>query len=329
MRYHIESEFEIEKPISLEDVRRIEIDILRTFVEFCDKHNLKYFLAGGTLIGAMRHGGFVPWDDDMDVSMPRPDFEKFRQLTVDGKFGRYEIRSSRLTPDVYARPFDRIVDPRYMTRVKVDQKFISPWLDVHGLDGLPTDTVENRRHWDAAKWNKRFSRWTRTCFADEKSKLKGLLKRLIFFPVYLKGPLVYSDRLTALAKKYDFYESEYIAAYVAGYGRKERMPQFYFTDGDEKMWFEGILCSVPPHWDLELAHMYGSYNKLPPKKKRVFHIKKAWLLKTPLAKFFTAEEIAKMDEGFAVIGKEDVDSNDDRDDNGESENAMKESSENE
>ncbi len=285
MKYHVENEFEIESQIEIADVKKLEIDILRTFVAFCNEHGLKYFLAGGTLIGAARHNGFVPWDDDMDVSMPRPDFERFRELTKNGTLGRYEIRSISLTPDVYARPFDRIVDPRYMTRVKVDQVYISPWLDVHALDGLPTDEKEDRAHWAKARWNKRFSRWTRTRFCDEKSKIKGLLKRLVFWPVYLRGPHHYANELTKLAKTYDFYESEYIAAFVAGYGHKERMPRYYFTDGEEKMWFEGILCSVPPHWDLELAHMYKNYNSLPPKKKRVVHMVQAWKLKTPLNRF--------------------------------------------
>lgn len=276
MRYRIESDFQIESEISVNDVKKIEINILHTFVKFCDEHDLKYFLAGGTLIGAVRHQGFVPWDDDIDVSMPRPDFEKFRALTADGKLGQYEIRSTIHTPELHVRPFDRIVDTRYMTKVKVDQKFIPPWIDVHALDGLPTDLEENKKHWDIAAHYKYWNLRTRIPLSMEKNKLKRLAKYVYFAPARWKGPLYYANKLTEYGKKYGFYESEYIAAYVAGYGRKERMPRYYFTDGTERMWFEGILCSVPPHYDLVLKHMYQSYMTLPSAGKRVSHIVRAW-----------------------------------------------------
>ena len=163
-----------------------------------------------------------------------------------------------------------------MTRVKVDQMFIPPWLDVHALDGLPTDLAENEKHWKDARHFKLWSRRSRTPLCLTKSKIKRLLKWIYFAPSRIRGPVYYADKLTELAKKYDFEESEYIAAYVAGYGKKERMPKYYFTDGEEKMWFEGILCSVPPHYHLVLKHMYGNYMKMPPVKKRVVHMLKAW-----------------------------------------------------
>lgn len=279
MKYHQETDFEIESPVSISKIKRLEIEILRTFVQFCEVHHLKYFLAGGTLIGAVRHQGFVPWDDDMDVSMPRPDFERFRELTSDGKLGRYEIRSTIHTPEIHARPFDRIVDPRYMTEVKADQMYIPPWIDVHALDGLPSDFKENKKHWDTARFYKWWSLRARKPLCQEKSWFKRIVKWVCFAPIRWIGPVYFADKLTEYGKKYDFYKSKYVAAYVAGYGRKEQMPGYYFTDGEEKMWFEGILCSVPPHYDLVLSHMYGDYMKLPQEKHRVFHMLNAWKVK--------------------------------------------------
>lgn len=276
MKYHIENDFKKKSKISIAQVKTLEIEILRTFVTFCEEHDLKYFLAGGTLIGAVRHQGFVPWDDDMDVSMPRPDFERFRELTSDGKLGQFEIRSTIHTPEIHVRPFDRIVDPRYMTSVKVDQMFIPPWIDVHALDGLPTDPKKDEKHWQTARFYKWWSLRARKPLCLEKNILKRFVKWIVFAPARWIGPKYFSDKLTENGKKYSFYDSEYIAAYVAGYGRKERMPRYYFTDGEEKMWFEGILCSVPPHYDLVLQHMYGDYMRLPPKKKRVTHMLGAW-----------------------------------------------------
>ena len=270
-------DFIIKEELPVGTIRDIEVDILRTFVEFCDKHNLRYFLAGGTLIGAVRHQGFVPWDDDMDVSMPRKDFERFRELTQSGKLGNYELRSIRHTPDLHFRPFERLVDTRYLAKVKVDQPYMPPWLDIHALDGVPTDYVENSKHWDECNVLKRGSKISRK---PRKKHWKLTVKKLLgcdpHRKIYKLGPLYYARELNELAKTYDFDTSEYIASFMAGYGRKERMPRYYFTDGEKKLYFEGILCSVPPHYNLVLKHMYNNYLQLPKTSSRVSHVTRLW-----------------------------------------------------
>lgn len=273
-KYHIER---VKKgnPITLQQVKEIETDILREFVKFCEENNLRYFLAGGTLIGAVRHQGFVPWDDDLDVSMPRPDYERFHEL-CQGKLGKYEVRSIYYTPDIHCRPFIRVVEPNYVTRVKVDQVFLPPWLDVHALDGLPTDEEESLKHFKKASYYKKRSNYARSPIYLTKNVLKKIAKYVYFFPYRMRGANYYAEKLLELAAKYDFENSEYIAAFVAGYGKKERMPKYYFTDGERKLRFEGIEASVPPHYDKVLTHMYGNYMKLPPVKKRVSHIVGAW-----------------------------------------------------
>ena len=278
--YHVKTNFEIDYPISIEEFKEINIGILATFVDFCETHGLKYFLAGGTLIGAARHQGFIPWDDDIDVSMPRPDFERLRELTLQsGKIGNNTIRSIDLTPDLHCRPFMRLVDDGYIAQINTDESFISPWIDIHALDGLPTDPGENKKHWDKARRCKWFSRLVRTPFSWEKRRLRGIIKRILFFPFFCIGPVHYARKLIKLRKKYDFYRSEFVASYCAGYGRKERMPAYYFTDGTAKLYFEGIFCSVPPHFNKVLQKIYGNYLMLPPVEKRKWHVVQAWKLK--------------------------------------------------
>lgn len=278
MRYHVEDNFKVEYKIRLEEVKKIEIDILKTFVEFCEEHHLRYFLAGGTLIGAVRHQGFVPWDDDMDVTMPRPDFERFRELTADGKLGSYEIRSMQHTPEIHCRPFDRIVNPEYMCKLSIDQVHLPPWLDVLPWDGLPTDEIENKNHWDKVHKYKHYAGLARAPISLTKSRIKRWLKYVLYAPLKLIGANYFAEKIEQLAKRYSFDECEYAGTFVAGYGRKERMPKYYFIDGDieKKLWFEGIYCSVPAHYDLVLKHMYGNYMKLPKNKKRRMHVTKAW-----------------------------------------------------
>ncbi|MBE6776527.1 MAG: LicD family protein [Ruminococcaceae bacterium] len=278
-KYHIEKDFIIKEELPITAIQDIEIDILRTFVDFCDKHNLRYFLAGGTLIGAVRHQGFIPWDDDMDVSMPRKDFERFRELTKDGKLGNYDIRSYIHTPELHTRPFDRLVDTRYMAKVnvKAEQPFIPPWLDIHALDGLPADPVENSKYWDAVNILKRGSKISRTPLHPfKKGGIMRVLRAIKNYKIHMNGYIYYARKLNEFGATYNFDTSEYIASVMAGYGRKERMPSYYFTDGEKKLYFEGILCSVPPHYNLVLKHMYNNFLQLPPVSERATHIERLW-----------------------------------------------------
>jgi len=278
--YHVKTDFEFDHPISIREFRDINLDILAAFVKFCEENKLKYFLAGGTLIGAVRHQGFIPWDDDIDVSMPRPDFERFRELTLQsGRVGEYTIRSIDLTPSLHCRPFMRLVNEGYVAKINTDESFISPWIDIHALDGLPTDLDEDTKHWNKARHCKWFSRMLRTPLDREPRRMRGIIKRILFFPFFIIGPVHYARKLIKLGKKYDFYRSEFVASYCAGYGRKERMPAYYFTDGEAKLYFEGILCSVPPHFNRVLQTIYSNYLTLPSVATRKWHVEQAWKLK--------------------------------------------------
>ena len=73
------------KYLSAREVQLCELEILKQYIKFCEKHKLTYFIYAGSLLGAIRHKGFIPWDDDIDVIMPRPDYEKFRALINEGK----------------------------------------------------------------------------------------------------------------------------------------------------------------------------------------------------------------------------------------------------
>ena len=83
------------KEITGEELKKIQVEILDNVVEFCQRHNLRYFLAYGTLLGAVRHNGYIPWDDDIDIHMPRPDYEKFIGL-YNSEAGNNEVVSHEL-----------------------------------------------------------------------------------------------------------------------------------------------------------------------------------------------------------------------------------------
>ena len=81
------------RQIEMHEMKKIGVAILDCFDSFCREHGLSYFLAGGTLLGAVRHKGFIPWDDDIDVIMPRPDYDRLLEIAREEDFGQYELMS--------------------------------------------------------------------------------------------------------------------------------------------------------------------------------------------------------------------------------------------
>ena len=124
------------KPITdIDELRRIELDILDHVAKFCDERGIKWFLIGGTLIGAVRHKGFVPWDDDIDIGMLRPDYERFVREFPDR--GTYRLR----TPErgSYMYPFTKVVDTRTSVREEeLTARNLGVWIDVFPFDGAPS-----------------------------------------------------------------------------------------------------------------------------------------------------------------------------------------------
>ncbi|MBQ0110447.1 MAG: LicD family protein [Oscillospiraceae bacterium] len=91
------------RPMTAEELQQNEIDTLTAFHEFCEKNGLRYYLAGGTLIGAIRHKGFIPWDDDIDLAMPRPDYMKMVEILKDGKLDEYRFLTQDISTKIARR----------------------------------------------------------------------------------------------------------------------------------------------------------------------------------------------------------------------------------
>ncbi len=120
--------------LTLDEIKSIELDILVEFDAFCKKNNLKYFLSSGTLLGAVRHNGFIPWDDDIDVCMPRKDYEKFYELT------RYNPVKKNLITSTYRKCLNKNCIA-FIKLINIDTR-VSPGPKViGGIDGLWIDIV--------------------------------------------------------------------------------------------------------------------------------------------------------------------------------------------
>lgn len=129
---------------SIQELRQIQMGILDEVHRFCEQHGLCYFLSSGTLIGAVRHKGYIPWDDDIDISMPRKDYELFIQVFND-PLGRYRVMSPK-TDKEYYYSFAKVVDERtLMLEDEVAGFEIGIYMDIFPIDYIPDDEYKRKR----------------------------------------------------------------------------------------------------------------------------------------------------------------------------------------
>lgn len=260
------------KGIELQEMQEIELDILKYLKEICDQNSLKYYLAYGTLLGAVRHKGFIPWDDDVDVMMPREDYGRLVQIMKGNPHPYYQLVSTD-TYKNFTAPLPKIIDKR-TTLVQhydfVEKVPLGVYIDIFILDGM-TDSfktaVELRK-----KSMKLYRSWERadaTLFPPGRSKLYGLLRAIRNIPYKMYGISRSLQRLERNNRQYSFYKSHYVSIlnFVEESPEKSVMEAEWLGDGKE-MLFEGIMFRVPFNYDMVLHNRYGDYMTLPPKEQQ-------------------------------------------------------------
>ena len=141
------------------DIRPLQLRILRILLavqKVCEEHNLRYFIIAGTLLGAVRHKGFIPWDDDLDIAMPRRDYDLLCQHASEWLPAPYEMVSFETDPENYPLPFAKIQDASTTLIERMHLKYLGGiYIDLFPLDGMPKSTILRRLHFIRYEWYKR------------------------------------------------------------------------------------------------------------------------------------------------------------------------------
>ena len=258
-----------------------ELDIFKAIRTICEENNICYYLSSGTLLGAVRHGGFIPWDDDMDICMPRPDYNKFRELVADQLPDDYfciDFRN-RDTNDFTVGTMIKIANRKVKAkRIRGDgrkQTEDYAWVDVFPLDGLPNGKLHRKIYGYRLKYTKRllsFAKWKDEGVAVQQTAKRKVLGKII---TVLRIPQILNlDRKTQrfridnLLQKYGYYDSEYCINMLGDYELREIVPTAMYGEA-QKMDFEGVSAAVPHDSDGVLKILYGDYRKLPPKESQI------------------------------------------------------------
>ena len=266
----------------LEAIQKRCLGIFQVFQDLCKKNNLRYYISGGTLLGCIRHGGFIPWDNDMDIAMPREDYEKLITIANNNLPERYRLMhysfcdndESPLTHHV------QIVDTQtvLLKLWTLKQREISIWIDIFPLDGLPGNAVKRKLHILHGRfW------WLILQIAWFKDNVDIKKERPFFERIAVsiirhmpgasnKTILQIMKHYDAVAKKYPFVTSEKIYSFHGIYGSKEMLHRKWYETGTEVI-FEDIPCNAPLAYDEILKHYYGNYQNIKVQKdKHLFSV---------------------------------------------------------
>ncbi|SHK64816.1 phosphorylcholine transferase LicD [Fibrobacter sp. UWEL] len=265
------------KKLSMRDVQRGSLEILKKIDSICKQENLRYCLAYGTLIGAVRHKGFIPWDDDIDIMMPRKDYNRLIEFFFQHQqeLQPFEMFNN-LHNDKYPYMITRISDSRYVLDVDNEMPYgIGLFVDVYPLDGCGNSVEEYKK-----KKNKS-SLLASLCFLSTRKSVKrentaSFLKYLLKYPAFIVAKIIgkefFMRKLDALAAKSDYEKSDYIGCLVwaSDDGLRGIFPKEWFNELVD-IEFENFKFKAPREYDKVLKHGYGNYMELPPENKRIAH----------------------------------------------------------
>ena len=257
--------------LSVDEIQRRLLPMMEWFHQFCDDNNIPYYMLGGTLLGAIRHKGFIPWDDDVDIGVPREDFDRMllcaKSLSEDS---RYVFESYHDGKEDFEYPFAKVYDT---TTTLIENKRKKPkrglYIDIFPIDGISGSTKE-----EALKSFKPIKKKLNRLAAitsdvrEGRAWWKNMIVRMTKVIPWFAGDFRKTVfHIEAMCKKTAFYESVYAGNLMGMWRDREIVPRDFF--GTPKLYrFEHLKLYGVEKADEYLTNVYGDWRELPPVEKR-------------------------------------------------------------
>lgn len=261
---------------NLSQLQTEELSLLKILINLCEENNLTYFVCGGSFLGAVRHQGFIPWDDDIDVAMPRPDFERFLEiapeLLPDSTYlSTYKRGKEHVT--LVAQIFSK--EKKFLLNNSAKKVPTAAWVDILVIDGAPAPGIKRKlfgikymyyrmlnqfAHFDEIVNLNKKRPWYENV-AIKFAQVTNIEKRL--------DPVKIGDRFHALLRSNRYEDCDEVATFMGAAKMKEIVPKDYYGKGTMYK-FEDIKVKCPDKIDY-LVHFYGDYMTPPPVNERNRH----------------------------------------------------------
>ena len=248
------------------------LEILTWFDAFCRENGLRYYALGGTLLGAVRHKGFIPWDDDVDVGMPRKDYERLARLMGNDIHDGYILETEYSADPKYCYPFAKLYDTgtTLIEHVSTGLKR-GLFLDVFPLDGLGNGERPDMRHFRKIRNRNAFYLARVTSVRKGRSALKNLAVVLAkAIPDRIADNTVLRQKLSRICTEYDFDDSEWAGSLLEDLWENGIVRRKIFGIPKEYC-FEGRPILGPEYADEFLTALFGDWRQLPPEEERIEH----------------------------------------------------------
>lgn len=259
---------------TLKHLQKLELMILNDFTHICDENNINYFMCGGSLLGAVRHNGFIPWDDDVDVIMLRSDYEKFVEIYNNNPLDKYDLLTPENTSD-YFLLFSKLVLKGTKFEEWWDKQVdfnLGIFLDIFILDTAPSNRFIRKLHLYHVRILNRLIAISTIKYENYPkitqiivNSLHRIFKSLKISPDYFKKKTI------KLLKKYEHTNSNYVFDVAATLFPPIHLKNDYIPA--KKIEFEDIMVNIPNNYKTILKRTYGNnYMTLPPEEERYNHI---------------------------------------------------------
>ena len=248
------------------------LEMMKWFHEFCEKNNIRYYVLGGTMLGAARHKGFIPWDDDIDIGLPRKEYEKLARLMQSTDCLPYVLETPDSTAKDYCYPYSKLYHTE-TTLVEKRRKNVvrGIFIDIFPLDGLGDNENECKKNYKPINRKYNFLLSVVGGISSEREWYKNLAviaARMI--PLFLLDYKKIIKQLNELCATKEFDACEWVCNDLGAWRIKEAMPRSFF--GKPVLYqFEDIMVYGPEKYEDYLSHLYDTWETLPSMEKRVSH----------------------------------------------------------
>lgn len=252
------------KQITIDELKKIQLAMLKDIDFFCKSNNITYFLSYGTLLGAIRHKGYIPWDDDIDICMPRPDYERFINL-YENKQKNYHVKEFRKTKG-YGLPFAKVSNEN-----TIMNEFLY-YSDVFGVyvDVFPIDGYGEKKQITQSQWLSKFLNAKKAVLGRNRSLIKNIviaMGKLFLSPFSVQYIL---KKMHSIATKYSYTDCSQTDVFCSSTVEREIVPRTVFDKIIEAD-FEDCKFKIPANYDIYLKALYGDYMTPPPIENRISH----------------------------------------------------------
>lgn len=260
-------------------LHQVDLDIVKEVVAICNKHGFTYYMLGGTMLGAIRHKGFIPWDDDIDLGIPRKDYDRFLEVAPKELSAHLRMVNYHTDPE-YHYYITRILDTETKVeeeRIGNENRYTNASIDIFPIDGTPNNKMLRKIYFFRVLYHRALMS---LCYKDsiDRKRPRGTAEKVLLWvmerlPVEkITTPYKQKEKIDKLLRKQKVEGAKFIGNIMGAYRTKEIVPAEFYGKG--KMYpFEDMELRGMGMADEYLKWTYGDYMQLPPEDKRKTHFK--------------------------------------------------------